>query len=156
MRYFIRAVKYFLYFTVIFVAIISVLVLTGAAEGNISTMFIGGYSALWKIAIFFAVIAAIYPSVGFMTRTAATAGSWEENKDRVMTFMTNREYVLEASGVGTMTFRKTGVSRFTRMYEDRITLTAKIGGIEVEGLRKDVMRIVTGLESRLGNISTEE
>lgn len=156
MKYFIRSVKYFLYFTAIFILIITVLVLTGAAEGDISTMFRGGYSALWKIAIFFAVIAAIYPSVGFMTRTAATTGSWEENKDKVMTFMTNREYVLETSGVGTMTFRKTGVSRFTRMHEDRITLTAKIGGIEVEGLRKDVMRIVTGLESRLGNNAFDE
>lgn len=156
MKYFIRSVKYFLYFTAIFILIITVLVLTGAAEGDISTMFRGGYSALWKIAIFFAVIAAIYPSVGFMTRTAATTGSWEENKDKVMTFMTNREYVLETSGVGTMTFRKTGVSRFTRMHEDRITLNAKIGGIEVEGLRKDVMRIVTGLESRLGNNAFDE
>ncbi len=156
MRYFIRAVKYFFYFTAIFILIISVLVLTGAAEGDISTMFIGGYSALWKIAVFFAIIGAIYPSVGFMKRIAATSCSWEENKDKIIAFMTNRGYVLETSGIGTMTFRKTGVSRFTRMYEDRITLTAKIGGIEVEGLRKDVIRIVTGLESRLGNSSTEE
>ena len=47
-----------------------------------------------------------------------------------------------------MTFRKKGVERLTRMYEDRITLTARIGGVDVDGMRKDVVRLAMGLESR--------
>ena len=148
MRYFIRAVKYFIYFILLFVVIMAVLVLTGAAEGDISTMFRGGYSALWKIAVIFAVISAIYPSVGFIRKEAMIPGSWEEDKDIIKEFMGGRGYVLETEDTGTMSFRKTGMSRFTRMYEDRVTLSAKIGGFEIEGMRKDVLRLAMGLESR--------
>lgn len=148
MRYFIRAVKYFIYFILLFVVIMAVLVLTGAAEGDISTMFWGGYSALWKIAVIFAVISAIYPSVGFIRKEAMIPGSWEEDKDIIKEFMGGRGYVLETEDTGTMSFRKTGMSRFTRMYEDRVTLSAKIGGVEIEGMRKDVLRLAMGLESR--------
>jgi hypothetical protein len=35
------------------------------------------------------------------------------------------------------------------MFEDRITVTASDGMIEMEGLRKDVFRLSTGLEYRL-------
>ena len=148
MRYFIRAVKYFIYFILLFVVIMAVLVLTGAAEGDISTMVRGGYSALWKIAVIFAVISTIYPSVGFIRKEAMIPGSWEEDKDIIKEFMGGRGYVLETEDTGIMSFRKTGMSRFTRMYEDRVTLSAKIGGVEIEGMRKDVLRLAMGLESR--------
>lgn len=151
MRYFIRVIKYFIYFTVLFAFIMALLIFTGAAEGDISTMFRGGYSALWKIAIIFAVISIIYPSVGFTKKEAMIAGSWEEILDSVKEFMAGRGYVLESEDTGTMTFRKTGISRFTRMYEDRIILTAQIGGVTVEGMRKDVVRLAMGLESRFRN-----
>ena len=148
MRYFIRSVKYFLYFTLIFVVIIAILVFIGAADADISTMFRGGYSALWKIALLFAVISAIYPSVGFIKKEAEIAGSWEEISDDIKDFMSGRGYVLESEDTGTMTFRKKGMERLTRMYEDRITLTARIGGVDVDGMRKDVVRLAMGLESR--------
>lgn len=148
MRYFIRAVKYFIYFTLLFIVIMAILVLTGAAEGDISTMFKGGYSALWKIALIFAVISAIYPSVGFIRKEAMIPGSWEEDKDAIKAFMAGRGYTLESEDTGTMSFRKKGTGRFTRMYEDRIVFTAKIGGAELEGMRKDVIRLAMGLESR--------
>ena len=146
MRYFIRAVKYFIYFTLLFIVIMAILVLTGAAEGDISTMFKGGYSALWKIALIFAVISAIYPSVGFIRKEAMIPGSWEEDKDAIKAFMAGRGYTLESEDTGTMSFRKKGTGRFTRMYEDRIVFTAKIGGVELEGMRKDVIRLAMGLE----------
>lgn len=148
MKYFIRAVKYFIYFVFLFAVIMALLVFTGAAQGDISTMFRGGYSALWKIAAVFAVISAIYPSVGFLKKEAMIPGSWEEDKDIILDFMLKRGYVLESEDTGTMSFRKTGVSKFTRMYEDRIILTAKIGGVDIEGMRKDVVRLAMGLESR--------
>lgn len=155
MRYFIRSVKYFIYFTLLFVVIMALLVFLGAAEGDISTMFRGGYSALWKIALVFAVISAIYPSVGFIKREVLIPGSWEEDKDTIRDFMEKRGYVLESEDTGTMSFRKTGSGRFTRMYEDRITLTAKIGGLDMEGMRKDVVRLAMGLESRFRRAGQE-
>ena len=41
------------------------------------------------------------------------------------------------------------LNRLSRMLEDRITLTRTLGGFEVEGLRKDTIRIIYGLENAL-------
>ena len=61
--------------------------------------------------------------------------------------MENHYYSLEKAKPGMMTFRHDGtVSRLSRMFEDRITITATEGGVTVEGLRKDVLRIASGLE----------
>ena len=68
MKYLIRSIKYFFYFSAVTAIIIFMLVFIGAVEGDISQIFDGGYSALWKIAIFFALVAAVYPKVGFITR----------------------------------------------------------------------------------------
>lgn len=149
LKYSVRAVKYFFYFTIIFIIIIALLLLTGAAEGDISTMFRGGYSALWKIALIFAVISAVYPSVGFMRKDAMVSGSWEETRSGIREYMESRHYILEKEDTGMMTFRRKDImSRVTRMYEDRITLSAKLGAVEIEGLRKDVVRIAMGLEHK--------
>ena len=59
MKYFIRSVKYFFYFAFLTTAIILALVFIGAVEGNIDTIFVGGYSAIWKIAVFFAAVAVV-------------------------------------------------------------------------------------------------
>ena len=131
MRYFIRSVKYFIYFVLIFIVMMAVLVFIGAADGNISTMFRGGYSALWKIALMFAVISAIYPSVGFIRKEVLLPGSWEEDKGTIRDFMEKRGYVLESEGTGTMSFRKTGSGKFTRMYEDNDSYIQRYGGILV-------------------------
>lgn len=150
MRYLIRAIKYFFYFAALTSAIIAALVATGLAEGDINTMFRGGPSAIWKMAAFFVAIAAVYPKVGFITRKVNVSRSWDELRDEVVGFMKDRMYDLESEGNGTLTFRHRGtINKLTRMYEDRITLTIKEDGFEMEGLRKDVFRFSTNLEYRL-------
>lgn len=150
MRYFIRSVKYFFYFALLTSLIITALVLTGMADGNIETMFRGGYSAIWKIALFFAAIAAVYPKVGFICRRVPYQGSWNEVRSSVMNYMNERNYVLESESGDTVTFRFKGAAgRLTRMYEDRISLSMTEDGFEMEGLRKDVFRLATGLEYKL-------
>ena len=68
MKYFIRAVKYFFYFAFLTTAIVLVLVATGMASGDIHELFEGGYNALWKMAIFLAIVGAVYPKLGFISR----------------------------------------------------------------------------------------
>ena len=58
MKYLVRAVKYFFYFAFLSTVIILALVLIGAVEGDINSIFEGGYSALWKIALFYLAVAA--------------------------------------------------------------------------------------------------
>lgn len=156
MKYLIRAVKYFFYFAILTTAIVLALVLIGAVEGSIDTIFDGGYSALWKIAIFFAVVAAVYPKVGFVCREIAVDKDWKDMRSDVLEFFKERRYDLESETGDTVTFRFRGTSgRLSKMYEDRITLTRVAQGFTLEGLRKDVMRLATGLEYRLTSQNEE-
>ena len=150
MKHLIRSIKYFFYFAFLTTLIICALVLTGLADGDIDTMFRGGSSAIWKMAVFFVAIAAVYPKVGFITRRICTDRSWSETRNEVIGFMKERRYDLESEENGTVTFRQRGTAdRLRRMYEDRVTITVKEDGLEMEGLRKDVFRLSTNLEYRL-------
>lgn len=156
MRYFIRSVKYFIYFCAIMAIMISILILIGAAEANIETLFRGGYSALWKIALLFAAISAVYPKVSFIKREASIPGNWDEIKGDIRKYMEDNHYELEKEDAESMSFRHKGaVSRLARMYEDRITVTPTFGGVTVDGHRKDVMRVATGIEYKMRDQETD-
>ena len=149
MKYLIRAVKYFFYFAILFSLITTALVLIGAVEGDINAIFEEGYGSLWKIAIFFVIVAAVYPKVGFITTEAETKGSMSDISDEIIEFMKDRQYSLESRNEEMLTFRyNSPAGRLTRMNEDRVTMTPAAQGIRLEGLRKDVIRLATGLEHR--------
>lgn len=150
MKYTIRAIKYFFYFSIITTAIVLALVLIGAVEGDINEIFEGGYKALWKIAAFFAVVAAVYPKVGFIRREVPLRREWTEVREDTISYFRDRRYILESENGDTVTFRcKDVASRLSKMYEDRITLKITPEGYEMEGLRKDVLRLAAGWEHRL-------
>ena len=68
MKYLIRSVKYFFYFSIVCSLIITILVLIGAVEGNVNAIFEEGYKSVFKIAIFFLLVASVYPKLGFINR----------------------------------------------------------------------------------------
>lgn len=148
MKYLVRAIKYFFYFAFLTTAIILILVYTGMAEGDINSLFNGGYDALWKIAGFFILVAAFYPKVGFINRHLYINPSMDI-MPQMEELMRERRYVLESRTDAKMTFRLKGAGRrLVKMYEDRITLTRMADGYYMEGLRKDVLRIASALEYR--------
>ena len=150
MKYLIRSVKYFFYFAFLTTAIILVLVFIGAVEGNINTIFEGGYSSLWKIAIFFALIAAVYPKFGFVCRELDTTGSWDDVRNAAVTYFSEKPFKLESETDDTVSFRRRDIiARISKMGEDRITVRKTEDGFAMEGLRKDVITFATGLEYRL-------
>lgn len=150
MKYIIRAIKYFFYFAIVTTAIVAVLIFIGAVENNIDAIFEGGYNALWKMAIFFAAVAAVYPSLAFIKRDITINGGFEAHKDDIIDYMKERQYELETSTENELSFRIKGIAgKLTKMNEDRITITPTLEGAQIEGLRKDIIRFVTGLESRL-------
>lgn len=157
MKYFIRSVKYFIYFWVIMAMVIGLLVLIGAVEPNIETMFQGGYNALWKIAIIFAIISAIYPKVSFIQRAASFPGSWEENKKDIRKYMEDKGFVFEKEEKDSMSFRHKGlINRLFKMFEDRIVIRPVFGGVTVDGHRRDAISIATGIEYTLAKDLAEE
>lgn len=157
MKYFIRSIKYFIYYWIIMAVVIGILVLIGAVEPNIETMFNGGYSTLWKIAIFFAVISAITPKVSYIKRNAAIPGSWEENKAEIRKYMENKGFEFEKEDNESMSFRHKGfINRLFKMFEDRIVISPVFGGVTVDGHRRDAISIATGIEYTLAKDLTEE
>jgi hypothetical protein len=150
MKYLVRSIKYFIYFSLMCTVIVSVLVMIGAVEGDINSIFEDGYASIGKIAIFFGLVAAVYPKVGFINRGISSDKEWSEVRNDVIEYMKERQWELESESDGAATFRVKGVAaRLSKMYEDRITLTRSAEGYQMEGLRKDVMRLATGLEHRL-------
>ena len=72
----------------------------------------------------------------------------EEIRSDVLRVMEVLGYRLESEKEGSWAFlRRSGVSRALKMWEDRITLTASAAGLEVEGLTRDLMRVVSALEA---------
>lgn len=150
MKYLIRSIKYFIYFSLMCTVIVSALVLIGAVDGDINAIFEDGYASIGKIAIFFALVAAVYPKVAFIQRGISSDKEWSEIRTEVIEYMKEHQWELEGESDGVATFRVRGTAaRISKMYEDRITLTRYAGGYQMEGLRKDVMRLATGLEHRL-------
>ena len=148
MKYLIRSVKYFCYLILLLALIILALVLTGFVEADLSKMFVNGYDSLWQIALIMLVFALIYPRFGFSKRTAHLAGSPEELRPDVMRVMERLGYRLETEQDDSWSFlRRSGFSRALKMWEDRITLTTGGAGLEVEGLTRDLARIVSALEA---------
>ena len=150
MKYLIRAIKYFFYFAIITSAIVAVLVFIGAVENNIDAIFEGGYNALWKMALFFGGVAAVYPSLAFIKRDIPLTKGYIASKDEIISYMKDRRYEVESDTENALTFRVKGiVNKLSKMYEDRITITPTLEGIQIEGLRKDIIRLASGLEFKL-------
>ena len=148
MKYIIRSLKYFCYLVLILVLIILALVLTGFVEADLSKMFVNGYDSLWQIALIMLVFAIIYPRFGFSRRTAHVYGSPEELRAVVDGVMQRLGYVAEKNPDGAWSYlRRSPVSRALKMWEDRIEFTTTGAGLELEGLSRDLPRIISALEA---------
>ena len=146
MKYLVRSVKYFFYFALLTSLILFALVFLGMADSNIANNFEGGYSAFWKMALFYAAVAAIYPKLAFINRKLYIDPSVDINAETVR-FFQDRRYVLESQTDDTLTFRVAGMgTRLVKMCEDRITITRTLDGYYMEGHRKDVLRLASSLE----------
>ena len=152
MKYIVRAVKYFIYICVLVSIILLVMVLAHFVSSDINVMFKEGWKSVAKIALVFAGIAAIYPLFGYRRLLAGVLGELNGLHDDVVKCMEERGYRLESEDGETMTFRSRSLlNRIFRVWEDRITVTKTLGGFEVEGLSRDVARIVPSLEYRFRN-----
>lgn len=153
MKYLVRSVKYFFYFAFWTTVIVLALVATGLASGDINEIFEGGWNAIWKIAIFFAIVAAVYPKLGFITRDMEMDRELADIRDEVVKYMEARGYVLEGESADSLSFRYRRLAgRLTRMNEDRLIMTKSGSTWTMEGLRKDVMKVATGLSYHISQL----
>lgn len=152
MKYIIRAIKYYIGIVVLLIAVLTVLTLLHLTSGNIAEMFRNGYDSLWQMALMFLAIALIYPKFGYNRRGVIIPGEYSDIRDGVVSYMEDHGYRLESEEGENMTFRSASpLNRIFRLFEDRITLTRELGGFYVEGLTKDIVRIINGLEYKFRN-----
>ncbi len=150
MKYLIRSIKYFFYFAFLMTAVVLALVFIGAVEGNINEIFEDGWNSLWKIAVFFALIAAVYPKFAFISRRLDVNADWDTVRHEAASYFRERGLAVETESADRVTFRRIGIGkRIAKMYEDRITLTRESDGYYLDGLRKDIILFATALEYRI-------
>lgn len=146
MRYLIRSIKYFVQLMVILALIIAVLILAKVVDADISKVFVNGYDSLWQIALMMAVFAAIYPRFGYVKRQALVPGDDAEAEAVLRRVMEAHGYEREQRKDGVLCYRKRAAGdRLTRLWEDRITVSRIITGYELEGIGRDVLRLVNAL-----------
>ena len=152
MRYIIRAVKYFIYIWVIVIIILTALVLMNLVSSDINVMFQHGWKSVGLIAVMFAAVSAFYPLFGYTKRLAAVLGELDANDKEVIEYMTGdvRKYKLASQDGEKMTFRSRSVLRRI-IWDDRITIEKGLGGYYVEGVGREVAKIVPGLEFKFHN-----
>ena len=126
------------------------------ADADIAKNFEGGYNAFWKMGLFFAAVAAIYPKLAFIRRDVCISAEWKDIRTDVIAFFKERRYELESEEGDSATFRLRNMTgRIAKMYEDRLTLRKGPLGYTLEGLRKDALHIATALEHRFATPSEE-
>ncbi|MBR1575827.1 MAG: hypothetical protein IJ654_05180 [Bacteroidales bacterium] len=152
MKYIVRVLKYFVFVTVVMALILGVLALAGVVEKDISQMFRNGWNSIWQIALMFLAVSAVYPRFGFTRRGVVIPGSYEQIRPGLVHYMAERGYVVEKEEGEDLFFRcKSPFQRFSKLlWEDRIRFRRDRAGYYIEGRTKDVVRIASGLEARMG------
>ena len=148
MKYVLRALKYFLSMTVLLAVVLALLAAFHLVEADIDNMFVSGMKSVWQIALVLAVISAIYPKFGYGTRKAHINADEQGIRAAVIRVLSNHGYVTEKDEGKSMTFRKaSALSKAAKIWEDRISVEIVAAGAEIEGLTKDVVRLVSALEA---------
>ena len=160
MRYLVRALKYLVYFAIIFFLIVGIVYLFSAQKmAGVSFAGLFKEGSLPKIALFFVAVSAIYPKLSFYKKELLLDGGFTKHAETVDEVMKSLDYVRESEEPGIVTYiKKSGYARLTRMYEDRITFQSDGVTTTVEGYRKDLLRIMSLINYRVRqeNRSEEE
>ena len=151
MRYLIRALKYLVYFAIMFFIIVGIVYLFSSQKASgLSFVELFKEGSLPKIALFFVAIAAIYPKLSFYKKEIHLNGDFTKYAEIFDEVMKSMDYELETQEPGLVTYRKKGAyARLTRMFEDRITFDTSGNPVIAEGYRKDLVRILSAIGYRL-------
>ena len=147
MTYIRRALKYFVQTCLLLAVILAILMLSGMVSKDISVAFQHGWTSVWWILALFAVMALVYPFLGYQKRMIHVKGDPALMKDGIVEALRGRGYVLGSDENGILKFHLTApLNRAFRFWEDTITLTPTLGGWEAEGLSRDLVRVVSSIE----------
>lgn len=159
MRYLIRAIKYLLLLSALYVALVWAMYLLGAEPQIDPWLQIEAHLRAdigKKMVVVFVILAALYPRFGFM-RKRIEGYRPERDKERLQNAMALFGYKLAESHDGVDVYRAEGVvKRLTLLWEDRIEVRIEDGALEMRGIRRMVARIAYQLETYIRNSRFED
>lgn len=159
MRYLIRAIKYLLLLSALYVALVWAMYLLGAEPQIDPWLQIEAHLRAdigKKMVVVFVILAALYPRFGFM-RKRIEGYRPERDKERLQNAMAVFGYKLAESHDGVEVYRAEGVvKRLTLLWEDRIEVRIEDGALELKGIRRMVARIAYQLETYIRNSRFED
>ena len=158
MRYLIRALKYLLYFAIIFFLMVGIIYLFSSQKAaGLTFVDLFKEGSLPKIALFFVLVSAIYPYLSFQKKELYLNGPFTNYAEMVDEVMQSLDYVKEDTEADSVSYiKRSGYARLTRMYEDRVTFSTADNPVIVEGYRKDLLRILSLLNHRIRQESREQ
>lgn len=145
-----RALKYLLWLAVLLAAIFALMRLTGTgrmAPGDELRVIFGTQRGLLMVAVI-VLLAALYPRFGFVRRfVPADLG---RDREVIVKVMERSGYRVDREVPGEMVFvADSAWGKVRTLWEDRIVVTQQSGGIVMDGIRKEVVRIEFRLKSFL-------
>jgi hypothetical protein len=153
MRYFVRAVKYFAAFCVLYVAIVWLSMTTSGDMGvsvwdQIAATFQTTRGQLLGLAV--VVLSAIYPRMGFITRRVEC--SLEDDSEQVENAFMLSGYKLVDEQDGRKVYRAVGIfDKIIMLFEDELTSEQYGQWVEIKGVRLGVARVYYRLGSYMQN-----
>lgn len=158
MKYLIRSIKYLIYFVLIFFLIVGLIYLFSTQKQSglsFTEMFQEG--SFPKLAIFFLIVAALYPALGFGKRNLYLNGEYSKYADIIDLAMRDLEYEKTSQEGGRVVYRCASHSkRLGRMYEDAITFDIGDNPVVIEGFRKDTTRVLSTVSYRIRQFENPE
>lgn len=144
MKYFVRALKYFAAFCVLYLAIVWLSVMTTkgmdvSAWDYIVANFQTTRGKLLGLAV--VVLSAAYPRMGFMTRRVEC--DMEDERDYLLQVFAASGFTLKEESEGRMVFRADNIlSRLFLLFEDEIVVEQYGQWIEISGIRRGVAKVL--------------
>lgn len=145
-KYLIRTVKSFIFFNIVFLAILSVLILI-TPEYSFDMMFsnVGGVlrEGSWpKVMALFLAVSIFYPKLTYVKKETIIYGDFEANRKIILDAFSSRGYELVNEDSDKLSFRLSSLFyRLMRMFEDEITITKGESVLILQGPRKEILRI---------------
>ena len=92
-------------------------------------------------------MAAIYPALSYVKKEALITGTYEENKEKILSVFENYGYEIVSEDDQTVTIRiKNKMTRFMRMYEDKVIITKGESPLILNGYRRDIEKLARGIQ----------
>ena len=154
MRYFIRAIKYFIFICVLYIGLTWLANVGGMVEQDDVWVLLQAQLNSQRgliMVVGFVLLAAFYPRFGFMTGRVEGYDA-ERDHIRLINAMLALGFSLKGEVDGVMLFRAQGpLRRIGMLLEDEIEVRVVDDGLEIKGLRRNVARICYMLKTYMHN-----